>query len=205
MYANPRQAPLPPSPSPSTASSSRSRATSCNTRLPASHPFATYYVPPPRLASLPNDSTSSFESAVPTSLASSSKSYTSRRSQPTSALAAPLTPKRPQHLGHYSFPCPQPRPALLPSRSVADLSVLARNTPRELGILDAPRPQENLLNDLELITGKKLRFPFLSKIRGEKKRKEDKGKKLRKERVMSYDEEFFFTADMGKERKYDWI
>jgi hypothetical protein len=137
---------------------------------------------------------------------------------PTSSLAQPLSPKprpRPNHLGHSGYisrPFPQNSTTLLHTPSESTHS--AKRTPSppystfpsELSILDH-RANHNLLDDIECIVGKKLRFPLLKRfqkgsnatVKDERKsRSVERGagrRKLVKEKRGSWEEELGWEVE----------
>lgn len=166
LYIPTRNAPTPPSDS--------------TPYLSPSHPFASYYIPPPAYTASANSSTTTLDSVVtpqcspsrlrrpPVSpLSSSSKSDFARSKSPTGSLASPLSP-RPKLASrqHHSSP-------IYHSKSQYTLKHEPRTgrhtppsplpLPTELAFLDH-KPKQTLLSDLEVILGKRLTFPFLTKI-----------------------------------------
>ncbi|EIW69505.1 hypothetical protein M231_03223 [Tremella mesenterica] len=94
---------------------------------------------------------------------------------------------------HQSYPSYH-KPSLHSSKSmILSKFDLPASIP-ELGFLDG-RQQGRMMMDVEYISGKKmnLKFPFIKRWFGEgekKEKKEVKGRRLRKEKVMSFEEEF---------------
>lgn len=172
--------------------------------LPPNHPFATDFKPFDYHA---NSSTLSLQS--PSYHAGTySSSRSSPATKPTASLAKPFSPSRTS----------TPRRAVDDfgcfSQSHSAYSKFTKSTfesvppayttlPVELSLFDS-RPRQTLLQDVEFILGKKLRFPFIDKytssdkkekklkIKSEKENK--KGRRLTKER--EYDEDWSLWEGM---------
>jgi hypothetical protein len=160
-----------------------------NSTLPKDHPFATYYIPPS--AYYQNQTTqghirpsSSISSITTTSsYPSSPTSIKNKHRSPTESLAAPLSP-RPKQVNHrpevHSYPSSISRER--------ETSPAYSTVPAELQLFDQ-RSRGNLLGDLEIIVGKKLKFPVLRRFvsgkgvdRETTTVREKESRKLKKER-----------------------
>lgn len=143
-------------------------------------------------------------SSYPTSTHSGRSCYSTTSTPPSSWLAAPLTPVRTPNLGHPHISRPKPCPSPQDIGSYTPKPYIP--IPTELSILDS-RPRQNLLADLEFISGKKLHFPFLHGKRSSGENKKEKKEKrssakneksglgrLLKERTRSEEEEALYEA-----------
>lgn len=151
--------------------------------LPPNHPFATSLKP---FGYHANSSTSSLHS----SSYHRAGTYPSSRSRaPTShaaSLARPPPPSRipPPCRAIDDFGCfSQPHGAYPRSTKPTTESIPRTYTtlPVELSLFD-PRPRQTLLQDVEFILGKKLRFPFMEKCTSSDKKAKSKGEKGKKGR-----------------------
>lgn len=162
------------------------------TGLPSSHPFATYYVPPNTpIPSISTVLSGSGGSSVPPSPSTSSRSTESTQSRSTDSRDSRSPPAQTQSLRY------PPRDSICQPNYTT--------LPSELAIFDH-RPRQNLLSDIEYITGKKLHFRLLSRLssklagkKSESSNREEKrssggsirsGSELRKEREHSWEEDF---------------
>lgn len=163
--------------------------------LPPNHPFATNFKPFDYHAS---SSASSLQSSSYHHARANSSSRSRTPTSHTASLAKPLSPSR------ISTPCRavddfgcfyQPRDAYSRSTKSSAESIPPAYTslPVELSLFD-PRPRQTLLQDVEFILGKKLRFPFMDKYTSSDKEKKvkSKGEKDKKK-----------CRKLTKEKKYD--
>lgn len=172
--------------------------------LPPNHPFATNFKPFDCHA---NSSTSSLQTpGCHAGIYPSSRS--SPTTKPTGSVAKPLSPSRTStpRRAVDDFGCFfQPHGAYSKSTKSTFESISPAYTalPVELSLFD-PRPRQTLLQDVEFILGKKLRFPFMDKYtpsdKKEKKLKSmsekenKKGRRLTEER--EYDEDWSLWEGM---------
>ncbi|GFZ46315.1 hypothetical protein JCM24511_04562 [Saitozyma sp. JCM 24511] len=162
--------------------------------IPAGHPFSMFINPNDSTSSLassihtvahstgirsaPASPSSAYSYASTSTACSTACSIPPRKAShvqsPTSNLAQPLSPRprpRPNHLGHSGYisrPIPQNSTTLLhttpgSTHSKRRPSPPYSTLPSELSILDH-RTHHNLLDDIECVVGKKLRFPLLKRF-----------------------------------------
>ena len=136
--------------------------------LPPHHPFSTYYIPPRHAGRSFSSFTASSAPSSPSSPTSAGSAAGSRESQ-SSTLTFTAAASR------------------IRTDSRAATARTPTYLPTELALFD-PRPRQTLLDDLEFIAGKRLKFPFINKLIKSKADAAVHGDSKRQRRAMERDQ-----------------